>query len=193
MRKKAFLVTMEACTRVVVDVDDPCYKDKAEDIARSNIASNLKGYLDLADMKEDMEMPYDENYDTPKGQDNDAPVVPDKDTHITQIIQSLSSTYPFITTDETIANNLRCALEKMYGICDVKCVSYPLPEDHNEEALDAMLTMGLSLHEADYVHSKIVEGTDNRKLIGRFIDWCREQYENDRDTEIDTFISCQKE
>lgn len=192
MRKKAFLVTLEACTRVVVDIDDPHYEDKAEDVARSHIASNLKGYLDLADIKEDKEEPYNEDDDTTKAPD-DVPMEPVKDAPITQIITSVSSIHPFITTDETTANNLRCALGKLYGSYDVKGVYYPLPEEHNEEALDDMLTTGLSLHEADYVHSKIVEGTDNRRLIGKFIDWCREQYENDRNTEIDTFIRCQNE
>lgn len=68
--KKAFLVTANVTTRVVVDMpddgvlDSPTYDELLEK-AKSRLIDNLSNdYYDcVEDVREDTDMPYDPNYD----------------------------------------------------------------------------------------------------------------------------------
>lgn len=61
--KKAFIVTFEAATRVVVDTDEFGYKELMCEKALKKISSNIDGYLCMANIEEDTEEPYEPKYD----------------------------------------------------------------------------------------------------------------------------------
>ena len=61
--KKAFIVTFEAATRVVIDTDELDYKELMCEKALKGITSNIDDYLCESNIEEDTEEPYDPKYD----------------------------------------------------------------------------------------------------------------------------------
>lgn len=61
--KRAFIVTFEVATRVVIDTDKPDYEKLMCEKALKKIARNIDGYLCDPDIEEDTEEPYDPKYD----------------------------------------------------------------------------------------------------------------------------------
>lgn len=61
--KKAFIVTFEAATRVVIDTDEFDYKELMCEKALKRITSNIDDYLCESNIEEDTEEPYDPKYD----------------------------------------------------------------------------------------------------------------------------------